>query len=103
MKLNIYKNQKEIEKTYSVDAYDIMYGTVQDVFAVLEEVDDLNDNDQMIKMITDNRTKLEDLLLDIFGSEGLTSDELRMIKVKELIPLFMELFDYVKKSFKSKN
>lgn len=103
MKLNIYKNQKEIEKTYSVDAYDIMYGTVQDVFAVLEEVDDLNDNDQMIKMITDNRTKLEDLLLDIFGSEGLTSDELRMIKVKELIPLFMELFDYVKQSFKSKN
>ena len=28
MKINIYKNQREVEKTYEVDNYDLMYGTV---------------------------------------------------------------------------
>jgi hypothetical protein len=104
MKLNVYKNQREVEKTYEVDAYDIMYGTVQDVLEVLDSgMDNLNDNAQVLKVIADNRGKLEDLLLDIFGGEGLTKDELRRIKLKELVPLFLDLFKYVQKSFKSKN
>lgn len=105
MKLNIYKNQKEIEKTYSVDGYDIMYGTVQDILAVLEEIDleNLKNEDELLKLITANRPKLEDLLLDIFSAEGLTADEMRRIKLKELVPLFVELFAYVQQSFKSKN
>lgn len=104
MKLNIYKNQKDIEKTYEVDNYDIMYGTVQDVLALLEDgVDKLNDGDKAIELITENKSKLEDLLLDIFGGEGLTPEELRRTKLKELIPVFVDLFEYVKKSFQSKN
>ena len=104
MKLNVYKNQKEIEKTYEVDNYDIMYGTVQDILAVLDDgLDKLDDGDQAIKLITENKSKLEDLLLDIFGGEGLTPEELRRTKLKELIPVFTELFVYVQKSFKTKN
>ncbi len=104
MKLNIYKNQKEIEKTYEVKEYDIMYGTVQDILAVLDDgLENLNDNEQALKLITANRTKLEDLLIDIFGSEGLTEEELRRTKLKELVPVFIELFAYVQQSFKSKN
>lgn len=105
MKINVYKNQKEIEKTYEVDEYDIMYGTVQDILAVLDDLDmnDLKNDDQLLKLITENRTKLEDLLLDIFASEGLTAEELRRVKVKELVPVFIDLFAYVQKSFRSKN
>lgn len=103
MKLNIYKNQKEIEKTYEVDEYDIMYGTVQDILEVLDEVDNLDDNEQLLKLISANRTKIEDLLLDIFEPEGMTAKDLRKVKLKELIPVFMDLFAYVQKSFKSKN
>lgn len=104
MKLNIYKNQKEIEKTYEVDEYDIMYGTIQDILEVLDDgLSNLNDNDQMIKLITENRSKLEDLILDMFASEGLTKEELRRTKLKELVPLFVDLFAYVQQSFKSKN
>ena len=81
MKLNIYKNQKEIEKTYEVDEYDIMYGTIQDILSVLDDgLDNLKDNDQLIKLVTKNRSKLEDLLLDIFSAEGLTEEELRIVK-----------------------
>ena len=103
MKLNVYKNQKEIEKTYEVDNYDIMYGTVQDILALLDEVDDLSDNAKLFDLIKANRTKLEDLILDIFGGEGLTAEEMRRVKLKEFIPVFIDLFAYVKDSFQSKN
>ena len=104
MKINIYKNQREIEKTYEVDEYDIMYGTVQDILSVLDEgMDNLSDNTKVLQVITANRTKLEDLLLDIFGAEGMTKDDLRKTKLKELVPVFTDLFAYVRKSFQSKN
>ena len=105
MKLNIYKNQKEILKTYEVDEYDIMYGTIQDILAVLDEIDldNLKDEEQLLKLITANRTKLEDLMLDIFSADGMTAEELRMTKIKELVPVFIDLFAYVQNSFKSKN
>lgn len=101
MKLNIYKNQKEIEKTYSVDAYDLMYGTVEDIFEILDGLENLKTNQDILKLISDNRQKLNDLLLDVFADQGLTADELRRIKLKELVPFFVELFQFVKKSFGS--
>lgn len=103
MKLNIYKNQREIEKTYEVRNYDLMYGTVEDVFDVLEGMEDTKTDGDILKLVTDNRSKLEDLLLDIFGGEGLTKEELRKVKLKELVNVFIELFTYVTASFKSKN
>jgi hypothetical protein len=42
------------------------------------------------------------LLLDVFPEA--TPDELRRVKLKELVPFFIELFSYVGKSFSnSKN
>ena len=103
MKLNVYKNQKEIEKTFEVDEYDIMYGTIEDIFDILDGVDDTGNANQVLAVIKDNRYKLYDLLLDIFGAEGLTEDDLRKVKIKELVPVFIDLFKYVTDSFKSKN
>lgn len=104
MKLNIYKNQKEIEKTYEVEEYDIMYGTIQDILEVLDKgIDDLKNEDQLLKIVVENREKLEGFMLDIFASEGLTKEELRKVKLKELVPMFFDLFGYVKNSFQSKN
>ena len=103
MKLNVYKNQKEIEKTVEVDSYDIMYGTIEDVFEVLEGIEDMNDTKAVLDMFTKNRAKLNDLLLDIFGEAGLTKEDLRKVKVKELVPVFIDLFKFVQQSFKSKN
>lgn len=104
MKINTYKNQKEIEKTFVVDEYDIMYGTIQDVLEVLDAgIPNLEDEEGLFKLITANRGKLEDLLLDIFAPVGMQKEDLRKIKVKELIPLFIALFSYVQESFKAKN
>lgn len=104
MKLNTYKNQKEIEKTFEVKEYDIMYGTIQDVLEVLDEgIPNLEDEEGLFKLIASNRSKLEALLLDIFSPVGMTAEDLRKIKLKELIPLFIALFNYVQESFKAKN
>ena len=97
MKLNIYKNQKEIEKTYEIDHYDLMYGTVEDILSIFDEISDLHDNMQIFDTIKKNRTKLNDLMKDIFPD--LTDEELRKVKLKELVPLFVDLFSYIKKSF----
>lgn len=99
MKLNIYKDQKTIEKTYVIDEYDIMYGTVEDVFDVLDGMEEMKTDGEILKLIQTNRKKLNGLLLDIFSSEGLTEEELRRIKIKELVPLFLDLFKYVRDSF----
>lgn len=105
LKLNIYKNQREIAYTFETDAYDLMYGTVEDVLDILDDVtgDDIS-NEDLISAINSNRDKLNDLLLDIFPDA--TAEDLRRVKVKELMPLFIELFGFVKDSFgesKAKN
>ena len=97
MKLNIYKNQREVEKTYEIDNYDLMYGTVEDILSMFDDIDDFSDNMQLFKIVQKNRQKVNDLLKDIFPD--LTDKELRNIKLKELIPVFMELFVYVQASF----
>ena len=99
MKINIYKNQKEIEKTFEVKTYDIMYGTVQDILSIIDEAGDLSDEDALYNILAKNMGKIDELLLDIFGDEGLVREDLRNIKVKE----FVELFVDVQKAFESKN
>ena len=103
MKINIYKNQKEIEKTFEVKTYDIMYGTVQDILSIIDEAGDLSDEDALYNILAKNMGKIDELLLDIFGDEGLVREDLRNIKVKELVPIFVELFVDVQKAFESKN
>ena len=104
MKINTYKNQKEIEKTFEVKNYDLMYGTVQDILDVMDSgLIESNDEEGLIMLIMKNRDKIEALLLDIFEPAGMVKNDLRNIKVKELVPLFIELFNYVSAAFEEKN
>ena len=92
MKLNTYKNQNEVEKTFEIEAYDLMYGTVEDLLNILDGVTDGANEATMLKVIRDNKTIVNDLLKDIFPD--MTDEDLRKIKLKDLIPLFKELFEY---------
>ncbi|MFQ9923789.1 MAG: hypothetical protein ACLRVU_09755 [Beduini sp.] len=96
MKLNIYKNQKEIERTIEVDQYDIMFGTIEDILSIMDQIDLLEDDDGIYALIKDNLPKIKGLLKDIFI--GVTDDELKRIKIKELVPLFQELMTTVNTS-----
>lgn len=100
MKLNIWKNQKEIEKTYEVREYDIMFGTVDDLLDILDEAK-TGTEEEITDIVVKNRQVFYDLLMDIFPE--LTKEELRRTKIKEIVPLFFALFEYAKSSFSSKN
>lgn len=97
IKLNIYKsdNKNEVEKTYTADTYDLMLGTVEDIMAVVD-FDKLDNNMEVGKMVLKAYPQLKPFLKDIF--EGLTDEELKHIKVKELIPLFVEVFKAIAES-----
>ena len=88
LKLNVYKNQREIEKTYTANTYDVLFGTVEDLTNMLdlEAFADGNATSLMAatgKLITGSRELLKPLLKDIFP--GLTDEELRRVKAKELL------------------
>ena len=93
MKLDIYASQTEIEKTYEVDTYDVMYGTVEDILNVMDAITDESDTDALIKAVSENREKLNALLKDVFP--GLTDEELRRVKMRDLVPLFLDLFAFI--------
>ena len=99
--LKVYKNQKEVYKTFETDAYDIMYGTIEDVLSIMDEVGTKPSNEEIFKAVSSNRQKLNDLLKDIFPE--MTDEDIRMIKVKELVPFFFDLLKFVTASFGSKN
>ena len=55
MTLNIYSDQKTIKKTYEIDSYDIMYGTIQDILDVLDNgLESLNNDTELLKLIVAN-------------------------------------------------
>ena len=89
LKLNIYKNQREVEKTYIADTYDIMFGTLEDFVNLLdlESLRGNKGNDSLVtaigNLISGSRDMLKPLLKDIFP--GLTDEEMRRIKAKELL------------------
>lgn len=88
LKLNIYKNQKEIDKTFVASGYDLMLGTCEDIMSIID-IDRLDDNKAVALMVARGYGQLKPLLKDIF--EGLTDEDLRGIKVKELIPLMVDV------------
>lgn len=88
--LNIYKG-REIEKTYTTDTYDIMFGTIESVVEIID-LNNLDNNLELGKMILKLLPQIKPLLKDIF--DGVTDEEIKRTKVKELIPLFVEVFTY---------
>ncbi len=104
LKLNIYnKNESgawEVEKTYRAETIDIMFGTAEDLIGLLEDFD-LNDTNKLVNVITKGFSQLKPFLKEIFI--GLSDDELRRTKVREIVPLFMNIFTYIFKEMKADN
>lgn len=97
IKLNIWKNQKEVERVLECEQYDLMLGTLEDVLKLFKvgdigsEIDKLNQQ-TMLTIISKEYDKISVLLHDVFPD--LTQDERKRIKVRELIPFFMNLISF---------
>lgn len=90
IQLNIYKrnNKNEIEKTYTVEGYDLMLGTVEDFMNIID-VDKMTDNKAITKMVLQGFSKLKPFVKDVFPE--LTDEEYKRVKVNDLIRMFIQL------------
>lgn len=98
MKLNIYKKDGEISKTYTASEFDLMWGTIEDLVNCID-IDKIDDSVAVGKMILHVLPQLKPLLKQIF--HGLTDSEIRNTKVKELVPIFYNAFTYAFKEISS--
>lgn len=109
LKLNIY-NKKEIEKTYITETYDLMFGTVEDLIQIID-LDKLETGSdaEIIKLVGGVVMRgldiVKPLLKDIF--DGLTDEELKKTKVKEIAAVLVEVVKFsvaeISKGANSKN
>lgn len=91
--LNIYDPEsKMIAKQYTAETVDIMFGTMEDVIDIID-VEKLDENMEWAKVIFVAMKKLKPLLKEVFT--GVTDEELKNTKIKELVPLFVNIFKYM--------
>lgn len=96
LKLNIY-NKKQIEKTYTAETYDLMFGTVEDLIDIinLDKIQTGSDA-EIIKLVGDVAVHgldiIKPLLKDVF--EGLTDEELKHTKVKEIAEVLVDIVKF---------
>lgn len=96
MKLNIY-NKKQVVKTYEVEAYDIKFGTLEDITKAID-LDSLKtgSNVEIIKMagklILTNIETFKALFKDIF--DGITDEELKKASLKEMATVIVDIVKY---------
>lgn len=87
--LNIYNPQtRMIDKQYTAETVDIMFGTVEDVIDIID-IEKLDNDMEWAKVIAVAMKKLKPLLKEVFI--GVTDEELKNTKIKELVPLFVKI------------
>lgn len=95
LKLNIYNKKREVEKTYTTQDYEVMYGTVEDLLDCLdlEALTNNGDTDGIIaaasRLLRARADVINPLLFDIFP--GLTAEELRRTKTREVLDVIVGL------------
>ena len=93
LKLNIYE-KKEVVKTYTADTYDVMFGTLEDVINAIDFEGIKKGTDAELILAVSKATPrvfniIKPLFKDIF--EGLTDDEIKQCKVKEMAAVIVNL------------
>ena len=102
IELNIYKagSKTEVEKTLSVEGYDLMFGRVMD-FMRLFKLENLNDENALFRTISESYSEIVDFLKDVFPD--LTDEDLRRVKVADLIPVIVGIGGAVMNSIRPLN
>lgn len=95
--LNIYDAGKVV-KTYTANEFDLMFGTVEDLIALVDldafggNADDKAFVAAALKVVVNGFDHVKDLLKDIFS--GVTDEELRKVKLKEVALLLVQIVKY---------
>lgn len=102
MKLNIYE-KKKVVKTYEADTYDLLWGVVEDVanavnLADLKTGSEAELTKAVLALAAKSMGTVKNLLKDIF--DGLTDEEIKKTKIKEIAVVFVDVVKYTIAEFK---
>ena len=88
--LNIYGkgNKKEPVKVLTAEGYDLMLGTIEDFMEIID-LDKIDDNKELAKMVVKGYEQLKPLLKDIF--EDMTDEDFRGVKVPDLVLTILDV------------
>lgn len=90
LKLPIYDNKK-IVKTYTTNTIDFSFGVVEDVLNALD-LENINNKSDLGFAVMRCSKQLKPFLMDLF--EGVTADEIRKTRMKDIINIFKDLYVY---------
>ena len=88
LKIRDKKDKEKISKTYEADGYDLMLGTIDDFFEIID-IDKLDDEKAVGLMIIKAYPQIKAILRDVFPE--LTDAEYRCVKVNDLITTIMQI------------
>lgn len=97
LNLNIY-NGKEIEKVYTANEFDIMFGTVEDLINLIDvdrlsgSASDMDFIGAIMTLLKGGFSQIKTLVMELFP--GVTEDELKRAKIKEVVQILMDVLKY---------
>lgn len=87
--LKVYdKTGRTVEKTHKSTTYDLMFGTVIDLMELLK-IEDIDNQAELLKTIYSAWSEITTVLSAVFPD--VTAEEWKRVKVKELIPLIVDI------------
>lgn len=95
--LKIYK-KGQVEKEYKAETFDIMFGTVEDIISLIDldkfdgKISDTELVKECTKIVVKGFGEIKELLKDVF--EGVTEEELKRTKIKEVATVVLSIIKY---------
>lgn len=87
--LKIYSDDgKTVIKSYESTTYDLMFGTVMQLMELLK-IEELDNQMEMLKTIYNAWDEIKTVLSGVFPE--VTDDDWKHVKVKELLPIILEI------------
>lgn len=87
--LKIYDDKgKNIVKSYESTTYELMFGTVMSLMDLLK-IEEIDNQLELLKVVHGAWTEIKEVLGGVFPD--VTEDEWRHVKVKELLPIVVDI------------
>lgn len=92
LKLNVYDSTgKNVVRTCSAETYDLMFGTVNTLMKLLK-IEELDNQVELLKIVMNAWDEITNVLSGVFPD--MTSNDWNHVKVKELIPVIIDIAKY---------
>lgn len=97
LNLNIYRG-RNVEKVYTANEFDIMFGTVEDLIELVDadrlsgNVSDTDFIAAIVVLLKGGFSQVKSLLKEVFPD--VTDEELKRTKMKEIVSILVQILKY---------